>query len=769
MSDLPKAYDPKQTETAIYDRWRASGLFNPDALPGKRKEPFSIAMPPSNTTGVLHIGHAMGLTIQDLLIRFERMRGKKTLWLPGTDHAAIATQNVVEKELKKEGKQKDDLGRERFLERVDAYVVTSRKRINEQVAHLGASCDWSRERFTLDEGLSRAVNTAFQTLFEDGLIYRGTRVVNWCPRDHSTLADDEIEYQEQPTTLVTFRYDAEFPIAISTTRPETKFGDTAVAVNPSDDRYKKYHGKKFAVSFAGVKRTIRVVTDRAVDKEYGTGALGVTPAHSAIDERIAKRDELPSITVIDQHGRMTSEAGGYAGLAVNEARKKLLDELRSARLVEKEESITHNLSVCYRCGTPIEPMPLLQWFVAVDTPAKRLSGKSLKDRALDVIQNNEIAFVPERFGRVYEQWMENLHDWCISRQIWYGHRIPAWYKDDETRVSSRSPGRGWTQDPDTLDTWFSSALWTFSTLGWPSKTKDLGIFHPTAVMETSYDIIFFWVARMILMSTYLVGEIPFRTVYLHGLVRDKRGRKMSKSLGNGIDPLEMSEKYGADAVRLALVIGTTPGNDQKLDEQKIAGYRNYVNKIWNIGRYLAMQEHEPAQNKVQRKTIADKWIMSQLSRVSGLSKKFLEENFMFSSVGELIYNFAWHDFADWYLEITKIEKNSLLAREVFRTLLKLLHPFMPFVTEELWSRLGYGKTLLMIQPWPEADEKLIDEGAEKEFAYLQGRITKFRKQRAEQKIASGQLLDVRLGTNDPLWQHQAVVEGLAKVKLLHSS
>ena len=769
MSELPKAYDPKEHEATTYERWRDSGYFNPDKIPGKRTEPFSIAMPPSNTTGVLHIGHAMGMTIQDILTRFERMRGKRALWLPGTDHAAIATQNVVEKELKKEGKRKDDLGREGFLKRVDAYVTESRKTINGQVERLGASCDWSRERFTLDEGLSAAVNTAFQTLFEDGLVYRGTRVVNWCPHDHSTLADDEIEYKEQATSLVTFRYDADFPIAISTTRPETKFGDTAVAVNPADDRYKKYVGKEYAVNFAGMRRTIRVVADRAVDKDYGTGALGVTPAHSAIDERIAQREQLPSITVIDQDGRMTAEAGEYAGLSVKDARKKLVDFLKQEKLVGDEEPLQHNLSVCYRCGAPIEPMPLLQWFVAVDKSTKRLGGKSLKERALDVIRHKEISFVPERFGRVYEQWMENLHDWCISRQIWYGHRIPVWYKGDEIRVGTKTPGNDWMQDPDTLDTWFSSALWTFSTLGWPGKTKDLKTFHPTSVMETSYDIIFFWVARMILLSTYLVGEIPFRTVYLHGLVRDAKGRKMSKSLGNGIDPLEMADKYGADAVRLSLVIGTTPGNDQKLDERKIASYRNYVNKVWNIGRLFQMKSDTAASPGTRSKTraLADKWIQSRMVSVVRVVTDHLEK-FEFSQAGEKAYDFVWHEFADWYLEITKLSGLGEVAHTVFQTILELLHPFMPFVTEALWKELGYREGLLMIHPWPSADQKKIDPESERAFTKLQEVVTEYRQRRADQKTASGTPLEVTLEAGDWQWEHQAIIERLGKVCLLRS-
>lgn len=767
--ELPKAYDPKQSEKSVYDKWLASGYFNPDKLRGKRKEPFSIAMPPFNVTGILHIGHAVLLALQDIMIRFERMRGKKALWVPGTDHASIATQNIVEQELRQEGKTKHDLGRHAFLQRVEEFVAAKQGRIREQVSHMGASCDWSRERFTLDEGLSTAVRTAFTKLYEDGLIYRGTRVVNWCPHCQSTLADDEVDYQEKNTKLYTFRYSKDFPISIATTRPETKFGDTAVAVHPEDPRYKEFLRKTYDIDFAGLPRTIRVVGEWMVDKEFGTGALGVTPAHSATDERVARNEKLPFIQVINERGRMTNEAGpDYADLLVRDARKKLVARLREDGLLESEQDIRHNLSVCYRCGTPVEPLPSKQWFVAVDKATKRLKGKSLKQRALEVVEKKEVAFVPDRFANVYRQWMENLHDWCISRQIWYGHQIPVWYKDDHIHVGDAPKGGGWTQDTDTLDTWFSSALWTFSTLGWPEKTKDLKFFHPTSVMETAYDIIFFWVARMILMSTYLLGEIPFRTVYLHGLVRDKQGRKLSKSLGNGIDPLEMSNKYGADAVRLSLVIGTTPGNDQRLDEQKIAGYRNYINKVWNIGRFIALQSEGKTLDQPEASSLADKWILHQLNQLIQLTTSRLER-FEFSAAGEAIYDFIWHEFADWYLEITKVEGNVAFARDVFGTALRLLHPFMPFVTETLWSQGDYGKDLLVVADWPAADESKVDGKIEEEFNALRDKIIALRKQRLERKIAAGQPLEVRIGPDDPLWRHQAVVERLGKVKLSKTS
>lgn len=789
MAELPKAYNPQEHEKAVYKEWLDSGYFNPDKLPNARKrKPFTISLPPPNATGILHIGHGLVLTLQDIMIRYHRMAGRKALWLPGTDHAAIATNAVVEKELKKEGKRRQDLGREAFLDRINKFVGDHRGTITEQTKRMGASCDWSRERFTMDEGLSKAVQTAFVRMYEDGLIYRGTRVVNWCPHCQSTLADDEVEYKEEPTTLYTFRYDKDFPIAISTTRLETKFGDTAVAVHPSDARYKKYVGKTFTVHLAGVKRQIRIVAHHAVEQEFGTGALGVTPAHSAVDEAIAQKEKLPSAVVIDTNGRMTTEAGEYAGLKTKEAREKLVAWLREKKLMEKEEPITHNLSICYRCGAAIEPMPLEQWFVAVDKPTKKLDGKSLKQRALEASAKNEIQFIPDRFTNVYRQWMENLHDWCISRQIWYGHRIPVWYKGDVKYVGETAPkGDGWIQDPDTLDTWFSSSLWTFSTLGWPKKTKDLKTFHPTDVMETAYEIITLWVSRMIMMSTYFVDEIPFRTVYLHGLVRDKQGRKMSKSLGNGIDPLEMADKYGADAVRLSLVIGTTPGNDQKLYEEKIASFRNYANKLWNIGRFLQLQNNsvaiespattttsneggippnggDPFHGGAKIVSLADRWITSKLERLVEQTTQQLG-GFSFGQAGEALYDFAWHDFADWYLEVVKFEKNTALANNVFRTALILLHPFMPFVTETLWKELGYGKDLLMVEAWPTSDKKMIDEKAEAEFVALQEAITMLRKQKKEMADRGKSVETLAVPKESPAWRHKELAKHLLRVTL----
>lgn len=760
MSELPKAYNPKEAEPEIYRRWLASGYFNPDSLPAAGPEAYSISMPPANATGVLHMGHAVMIAIQDILIRFERMRGKRTLWLPGTDHAAIATQNVVEKELKNGGLKRHDLGREEFLKRVDVFVRDSQTTIRRQIQTLGASCDWSRERFTLDEGLSAAVRHAFVELYRDGLIYRGDRIVNWCPKDQSTLADDEVEYVEKKTPFYYFRYG---PVVIGTARPETKFGDKVIVVHPNDKRYDKLVGTSFDVEWILGPIRAAVIADPAADPGLGSGALTLTPAHSFVDFELAKKHGLEILPIIGHDGRLTDAAGPFKGMKVQEAREKVVQILKAKGLIERiDENYVHHLSVCYRCGTPVEPLVSKQWFVAVDQPAKRLRGRSLKQRALEVVVKNEVAFVPERFADVYRQWMENLHDWCISRQIWYGHRIPVWYKDDQVHVGTTPPGTGWKQDEDTLDTWFSSALWTFSTLGWPDQTKDLKVFHPTSVMETGYDIIFFWVARMILMSTYLLGEVPFRTVYLHGLVRDRRGRKMSKSLGNGIDPLVMAEKYGADAVRLSLVIGTTPGNDQRLYEEKIASYRNYANKVWNIARFLALQDSTPTVGPAGG-SLADRWIQSRLHALIRDVTKDLKR-FRFSSAAERTYAFVWHEFADWYLEIAKVEKNIALAREVFGAAITLLHPFMPFVTEHVWTKLALGKKVLMVADWPAANPALIDPRSESEFASLQQRIMALRQERKKAGVLTRTMV-VRLKKDDPAWDHQAIVERLARVRL----
>ncbi len=861
-NELPKAYDPSRDERGIYDAWESSGAFRPEARP-RAKTKFSMALPPPNTTAELHMGHAVMVAIQDIMTRYHRMKGDQTLWLPGTDHAAIATQNVVEKRLLANGKRKEDLGRDAFLREVNAFVRESQGTIKKQIRRLGASLDWSRERFTLDPGLSKAVRTMFVNMHRDGLIYRGNRIVNWCPRCASTLADDEVEYKETKAPFYYLKYG---PVVIGTARPETKFQDKTIVVHPDDSRYRDLVGKTFSVDWIEGIVDARVIADPSADPNFGTGAMTLTPAHSFLDFELAKKYGLPVIQIINEQGRLTEAAGSFVGLTTAEARERVVSQLQLKGLIDHiDEQYLHNLSVCYRCGTPVEPLISKQWFIDVHRPVLPYQGAliSLKDRALAAVNNKELAILPDRFGAVYRHWIENLRDWCISRQIWYGHQVPVWerpiprdtgktwelklygadmlngiasgrkrietragkpegaekdwrlfkpgdwirftgvnpkneeplglpdvtkrigsirhftspeemlrhiplediapgyspesytyhsshfpgYKEriekygiwafelidrhaevQETFVGLNAPkGKGWTQETDTLDTWFSSGLWTFSTLGWPDtvrngkKTGDLARFHPTSVLETGYDILFFWVARMILMSTYALGEVPFNTVYLHGLVRDAHGRKMSKSLGNGIDPLKMAEQYGADATRLSLVIGTAAGNDLRLSEAKVAGQRNFVNKLWNIARFALLQGAHSAPSVARPRTLADSWILSRLNHVVADTTADLE-HYRFSAAAERVYAFAWHDFADWYLEIAKVEPNLGVTRLVLSTILKLLHPFLPFSTERLWRELEPGGPQLIVSDWPTVQANRINEGVEREFTKLQRTI-----------------------------------------------
>lgn len=825
MREIPKAYQPKDVEDKIYADWEKSGFFNPDNLPcvdeakkeGKEPEKFVISMPPPNATGILHLGHASMLAYQDLMIRFNRLMQKQALWLPGTDHAAIATQTKVEKIIAKEGKNKYDLGREKFLERVHGYVENSRDTIRGQVRKMGSSCDWSRERYTLDAGLSETVKDVFVEMYKDGLIYRGDRVVNWCPRCESTLADDEVEYEEKQGKLYFFRYQKDFPIVIATTRPETKLGDVAVAVNPKDERYKDYIGKTYKINLGNGEHEIKIIADRNVDMEFGTGALGVTPAHSMVDFQMAQENGLSSIKVIGEDGRMTAAAGkDYEGLTAVEAREKIVQYFRDNGLMEKEEDAAQNLSVCYRCGAAIEPLPSLQWFIDVNKKITKKdnkyfeNGSSLREAMLQVVQDGEIKIVPERFERIYFNWVENLRDWCISRQLWFGHRIPVWYCKDcaEVIVSKedikkcpKCSSENLTQDSDTLDTWFSSGMWTFSTLmdkdfskyknfqDWMQNSPDFQKFHPTSVMETGYDIIFFWVARMILMTTYVTGEVPFDNVYLHGMIRDKEGRKMSKSLGNGIDPIDMIDKYGTDALRLSLIIGSTPGNDLKVYEEKIENYRNFVNKLWNISRYILMSvsEVKRIESRPEAKTLADEWILGETDMLIASVKNNLE-NFKFSQAGEEIYDFTWSKLADWYLEIAKVEgKKDEILLYILEKLLIVLHPFAPFVTEEIWKNFETGE-LLIVQKWPESDisvtldTKLSNENrtvkmvkypedlkiikAKEEFNFIKEIITSVRNIRAEYKIEPAKKVNTIIVSKDKkdLIESQAeVIKFLARV------
>ncbi len=748
---IEPAYEAKKYEDKIYKSWEKSGLFTPKI--DHSKKPFTISMPPPNATGVLHLGHAVMLAIEDIMIRHQRMKGVPALWLPGTDHASIATQNKVEQLIEEKGKTKYDLGRTEFLKEVKKYVENSRDTIRNQIRKMGASCDWTRERYTMDAGLSDAVNEVFIRMYEDGLIYRGNRIVNWCPRCESTLANDEVEYEEKNDKLYWIKYG---PFTLATTRPETKLGDTAVAVHPKDKRYKDMVGKKYKIPGVLGEFEVIVVADDAVDPEFGSGAVKVTPAHSFADFEIAERHNVPSKSVIDEKGRMKNNCGKYAGMTTLECRKAMVRDMEKMGLIEKIEDFKHNLSVCYRCGSSIEPLISKQWFIDVDKPVIKDGGtkKSIKEKAIEVVEKGEIKILPSRFKKTYFHWMNNLHDWCISRQIWFGHRIPVWYCKgcEHPQASKEKPSKcekcgkkEWKRDPDTLDTWFSSGLWTFSTLGWPKETEDLKYFHPTSVMETGYDILFFWIARMIMMTNYALNEIPFHTVYLHGLIRDRTGQKMSKSRPETcIDPLEMIEKYGTDAVRLSLMIGSGPGNDMRLYEEKIAGYRNFVNKIWNGARFALMNvSDEDLKKEFQPemvKSLADKWILTGLQQLIKEVDSDLN-GYKFSEAGTKIYEFIWKQYCDWYLEISKGEyKNPYVLIFVLRNVLKLLHPFVPFVTEKLWEHASPSKTLLIGENWPEHNKKLVFKKEAESMELIHEIITGIRSCRAEMGVEAGKYI-----------------------------
>jgi len=683
MTELDKAYNSKDTEQDIYSLWEKSGAFTPKIDP--KAKPFTIMMPPPNVTGKLHIGHALFITLEDILTRYHRMKGEPTLWLPGTDHAGIATQAVVEKQLRKEGKTKKDIGREEFVKRVWEWKNEFGGEITHQLRAMGASCDWSRERFTLDEGMSEAVKEAFVDLYKKGLIYQGLRTVNWCPRCHTAIADDEVEYKKEIGKFYWLKYG---PFVLATARPETKLGDTAVAVHPGDKRYKDMVGKKYMIPGVLGDFEVIVVEDNAVDPEFGTGAVKVTPAHSLIDFEIAQRHDVALKQVIDENGRMMENAGKYAGMKTKEAREAIVEDMQKMGLIDHiEENYEHNIATCYRCGGAIEPIPSKQWFVKM---------KPLAEKAKKAVQDGKVKITPKRFEKVYFHWMDNIRDWCISRQLWWGHQIPVWHKGEEVYVGKAAPeGEGWKQDEDVLDTWFSSGLWPFSTLGWPKATEDFKYFYPTTVMETGYDILFFWVARMIMMGLELTGKVPFETVYLHGLVRDEQNRKMSKSLGNVLDPLEVAEKYGTDAVRMSLVVGATAGNDLAVGESKIKGYRNFSNKIWNIARFILMNQ-EGAPDKNPKFSKQDKKDLERFDAVIAEATKHLDQ-LQFSRAGELLYDFIWHEFADIMIEEAKPRLQSDLAEDcaaaraklvlVLIGSLKMLHPFVPYVTETIWQKI----------------------------------------------------------------------------------
>ncbi len=763
-----EAYNPLGVEELIYKRWEASGFFNPDKLPGKRTTTFSIAMPPSNVTGELHLGHAEGFTIQDALTRFHRMLGERTLWLPGTDHAGISTQIMVERLLQKEGMSRHEIGREKFLTHVWQWKQKYGTRITDQTRKIGASCDWSREHFTMDPALTQAVQKAFIQLFNEKLIYRGERLINWCSRCQTALSDLEVKHVQEAGHLYYITYG---PFTVATTRPETKVGDTALAVNPSDKRYKKYIGKRVTFTTESGDKTLPVIGDKLVDPAFGTGVVKVTPAHDPADWEMGERHKLPIVQVIGEDNRMTTHAGHYALLLISEARDRIVADLQAKGLLQKVEPYTSNVPHCDRCGSVVQPLVSKQWF---------LKMQSLAKPAIAAVRSGKITILPKRFEKVYYHWMTNIRDWCISRQLWWGHQIPVWYCRTEqgepnpcppiaaTNMPERCPkckGTHFVQDQDTLDTWFSSGLWTFSTLGWPAKTLDLKRFHPTSVMETSWDILFFWVARMIMLSLKFTKQVPFKTVYLHGLVLDKDGKKMSKSKGTGIDPLLMGEKYGTDAVRLALTLGTAPGQDFRLSEEKIAGYRNFINKLWNIGNFVQRQEAAKLDAPATT-SLADKWITQRLNAlIANVTKDF--HAFRFSEAGQALYDFAWHDLADWYVEIQKVQANTAVLVHTFETLLTLLHPLTPFITEALWEqRHGKADTdLLMIQPWPKA--KAGSAAVAKQFETIRTLVTEIRNIRANHKVPPATTLSLQLAGKNlaVVQQTQAIVERLTRTQV----
>ena len=717
-----KPYNPQETEDKIYKLWEEGGFFRPEINKADTDETFSITLPPPNVTGILHIGHVPMLAIEDILVRYNRMKGKKTLWVPGTDHAAIATQSKVEEMLyKKEKKTRHDLGREEFLKKVEQYAEESHDTIVNQIRKMGASVDWSREAYTLDEKRSVAVRTAFKRMYDDGLIYRGNRIVNWDPKMQSTVSDDEIERKEEKSPFYYLKYG---PFEIGTARPETKFGDKYVVMHPDDKRYSKYkHGQKIDLEWINGPVTATIIKDESVDMEFGTGVMTITPWHDATDFEIAQRHNLDMEQIIDFNGKLLEVAKELAGIHIKKARPLIVEKLKEKGLLTKvDENYTLNLATNYRGGGVIEPQIKEQWFVDVNKKFKLENSKidgiksgsetSLKEIMRKTVESEQIEIIPKRFDKIYFHWIDKLRDWNISRQIWYGHRIPVWTKEKEIYVGVEAPeGDGWQQDPDTLDTWFSSGLWTFSTLGWPEDTEDMRNFHPTDVLETGHDILFFWIARMILMSGYLLGDIPFKKVYLHGTVLDEKGKKFSKSKGNGIDPLDMKEKYGADSIRMSLVVGAPPGNDMSMSEDKIRGYKNFSNKIWNITRFVL--------SNIDEKNIKEKPELSErdkewMKNLEGITKTISDniEGYRPDFAADEIYHWVWHQFADKYIEEVKsiLENGSNEDRKsaqwtlykMLTTCLKLLHPFAPFVTEEIWQSLPEkDSNMLIVAKWPQ--------------------------------------------------------------------
>ncbi len=792
LASLPKTYEPQTVEAKWYRFWEDGGYFKPRPNPGSK--PFVISMPPPNVTGALHLGHAITATTEDILILYHRMKGDETLWVPGEDHAGIATQTVVERLLAQEKTDRHEIGREAFIGRVWQWVDQYKSRIQDQHRRLGASCDWSRERFTLDEGLSKAVREVFVRLYEEGLIYRGERIINWCPRCMSAISDLEVNHVDTPGKLTYVRYplvpqegeQATEYISVATTRPETILGDTAVAVNPNDPRYKDMIGRLAIVPVIG--REIPIVGDAAVDQSFGTGAVKVTPAHDPVDFEIGLRHHLPAVQVIGFDAKMTPEAGPYAGQDRYEARKNLVEELEKLGLIVKIEDYTVPLGHCQRCDTVVEPLISKQWFVKM---------KPLATPALGAVKYGLIKIVPERFNKVYMDWLENIHDWCISRQLWWGHRIPVWYCDacaemtvsrEDVTTCSHCGSESLHQDEDVLDTWFSSWLWPFSTLGWPDVTPDLLRYYPTSVMETGYDIIFFWVARMVMAGIHFLGVVPFDTIYLHGLVRDAKGEKMSKSKNNVVDPLEVMDKYGTDALRFTLATSSTPGNDMKLMEDRIVGNRNFANKIWNASRFVLMTTADvgggvPDISQLQPQTLADRWILNRFVQLVEQVTHLLGE-FQLGEAGRQINEFFWSDYCDWYVEIAKVQMQSdeqarqttaNILRAVLDQSLRLLHPFMPFVTEEVWQHLyrtseqpeRWPAPALIVAAWPIPITSLIDEEAERQFELVQTIITRIRDARNQMNVEPARRIPAIMAVGDEIAMLEAqapLIEFLARTE-----
>ena len=742
MSELPKTYDPKAVEDKLYSFWNDSGFFHAEVNP--KKKPYTIVIPPPNVTGQLHMGHAFDETLQDVLIRTKRMQGYEALWMPGTDHAGIATQIKVEENLRKEeGKTRYDLGREEFLKRVWDWKHKFGNRIISQLKKLGSSCDWERERFTMDEGCSKAVREVFVNLYNKGLIYKGHRIINWCPHCATALSDAEVEYETQPGKLWHIRYplaDGSGELVVATTRPETFMGDTGVAVNPNDERYKHLIGKTCILPI--MNREIPIFGDEYVDMEFGTGCVKVTPCHDPNDFEMGQRHNLEQILVFNEDATVNANGGKYEGMDRYECRKAVVKDLEEGGYLVKIEDHEHNVGTCYRCGTTVEPMTSAQWFVKMAPLAKP---------AMDVVNEGKTKFVPDRFSKTYLRWMENVHDWCISRQLWWGHRIPAFYCEDcgEMTVSKtdvctcpKCGSKNIRQEEDVLDTWFSSALWPFSTLGWPDKTKELEYFYPTSTLVTGYDIIFFWVARMIFSGVEHMGETPFKTVYIHGLVRDAQGRKMSKSLGNGIDPLEVIDQYGADALRFTLATGNSPGNDMRFSDERVQASRNFCNKIWNASRFIQMNltiDKDKAVELPAELALEDKWIISKFNTLVADVTRNIDQ-YELGLAASKLNDFIWENFCDWYIEIAKTrlqtgdENVQKVLCYVLSGAMQLLHPFMPFITETIWQALPHEGPSVMVSKWPEYDEKLNFSVEEAQMESLMDAVRAIRNRRAEMNV-----------------------------------